>query len=397
MTVYLDYASHTPVSAAVLDAFLQTEKDYVGNPLSAHGAGYMAKQEFSRVTQSIAEMLHVKPAEIIFTSGATEANNLAINGIARGYGYKGRHILSTCLEHPSVGGVLGALQEDGFEVELLRILPDGTIDLGHLESAIRPDTILVCVSSVDSEIGAIQPIADISTIVARHSHCHLHVDGAQAMGKLPVCMHNASTLSFSAHKFYGLCGCGVLVKREGVVLEPLIRGGAGMSLYRSGTPALGLAVACCKALELAVGQQDKWIETVKRMREYLLAALGADDKSASIAIPPLNGLDRAEKRYPLLRINSPTAGSPYILNLSVKGIKAHSFVAELDRHGVCVSVKSACSTDNSPSRAVMAVSDRQNALCSWRVSFSHLTEAAELNAFMLAFDKCYKGIAGQFK
>ncbi|MCL2362075.1 MAG: cysteine desulfurase [Defluviitaleaceae bacterium] len=360
--IYLDYASHTPPCEAVLDIFLRTEGEFIGNPMSAHGAGEKAREELSRATRSIGDMIGVRPEEIIFTSGATEANNLAIKGIARAYGYQGRHILSTCLEHPSVSGTLAALQDAGYEIELLRILPDGTIDLAYLESTIRPDTILVCVSTVDSELGAIQPILEISKIVAKHPNVHLHIDAAQAMGKIPIHMARVATMSFSPHKFYGICGSGVLVKREGVVLEPLINGGTSTNLYRSGTPALGLAVACEKALELALANQGDWLAKVTRLREYLL------------------------ERLTNVRINSPAAGSPYILNLSVRGIKATQCVAELSNRGIYVSVKSACSTDNSPSRPVMAVSgDKQNALSSWRVSLSHLTETLELDGFLSAF------------
>jgi len=198
----------------------------------------------------------------------------------------------------------------------------------------------------------------------------LHIDAAQAMGKLPVNMSGASTMCFSPHKFYGLCGSGVLVKREGVVLEPLIHGGSGAALYRSGTPALSLAAACHKALELALTNQDNRLAKVTQLRDYVVGNLG---------------------KYPLVRINSPATDSPYILNLSVKGVKAAKFTAELDTHGICVSVKSACSTDSAPSRPVMAVSkDKQNALCSWRVSFSHMTETSDLDVFLAAFDSCYK-------
>ena len=369
MMIYLDYASHTPASDIVLEAFCQAERQFIGNPMSTHIAGHMAQQELAQITQGIADLLYVKPQEIIFTSGASEANNLAIKGIAGAYGYQGRHILSTCLEHPSVSGALAALQETGYEIELLRILSDGTIDLEHLESAIRPDTLLVCISTVDSEIGAIQPVANIAKILAKHTNCHLHVDAAQAMGKLPVHMAGISTLCFSPHKFYGLCGSGVLIKKEGIVLQPQINGGKSASIYRGGTPALGLAAACYKALALALAQQDKWLAKIAFLREYVLKNLA---------------------EYPLVRINSPAAGSPYILNLSIKGVRAAVFTSELSKHGVCVSIKSACSADNTPSRPVMAVSkDKQNALSSWRISFSHKTETSELDMFLSAFHKCY--------
>jgi len=359
--VNLDYASHTPVDEAVLAEFCRIERECHGNALSAHGPGRAASAELERATAGIADLIGVNPNEIIYTSGASEANNLAIKGIARTYAYTGKHILSTCLEHPSVSGTLAFLQEAGYEIELLKIQPNGKIDPIYLQSAIRHDTILLCISAVDSELGAVQDLATISEILKPHPNCRLHVDAAQAMGKLPMFTSHASTLCFSPHKFYGLCGFGVLVKREGVVLEPLIHGGGG-SLYRSGTLSPAMAGACFKALEIAINEQNTRLETVRNLRKYVL-----------------DGLDSG------VRINSPTDGSPYILNLSVKGVKGADFQAILDKHGIAVSVKSACSTDKAPSRPVFAVSgDKKNALESWRVSFSHLTTVQELDLFLKA-------------
>jgi len=362
--VYLDYASHTPANDDVLQTYLLTEQNFTGNPMSNHTIGEKARDELSRVTFSIAQILDIEPEEIIFTSSATEANNLAIKGIAQTYKYKGRHVLSTCLEHPSVSGTLTALQETDFEVELLRIMPDGIIDLAHLKSAIRTDTILVCVSTIDSELGVIQPIQEISNIIAKHPNCLLHIDASQAMGKMPATMAKAATMSFSPHKFYGLCGSGVLLKQKNIVLEPQIHGGGSASIYRSGTPCLGLAAACEKALNVAFANQTDWFKKVTILNSYLRQRLD---------------------KYPFVRINSPKNGSPYILNLSIKDIIATQFVTLLDKQGVCVSVKSACSTNHSPSRPVLAVTgDRKNALCSWRVSLSHLTEIKDLDIFLSA-------------
>jgi len=352
-----------------LEEFCRVEREFHGNALAAHGVGRVAQTEMNRVTAKMAELLNIRPSEIIFTSGASESNNLAIKGLTRAYKHVGKHILSTCLEHPSVSGTLAALQEDGYDIELVKILPDGKIDLAALDAAIRPDTVLLCISAVDSELGAIQPIAEIVKILAKHPHCHLHVDAAQAIGKIPVHFNGVSTMSFSPHKFHGLCGSGVLVKREDVVLEPLIHGGAAQTIYRSGTPTLGLAAACCKALELSLDELDEHFKKVTRLRQYVLDGL---------------------KGYDLVRVNL-ADGGPYILNLSVAGIKAIDFQSAMDKHGVAISVKSACSTDRSPSRPVMAVTrDKKNARSSWRVSFSHLTTCEALDTFLAAFDAIYK-------
>ena len=367
--IYLDYASGTPADERALLEFCRVEREFAANPMAAHKLGREARDELNRVTAGVAEILGAKPSEIIYTSGASEANNLAIKGLTKAYKHVGKHILSTCLEHPSVSGTLAALQQDGYEIELLKIQPNGQIDLSSLKTAIRQDTVLVCVSAIDSELGVIQPIEEISEILSFHPHCKLHVDAAQAIGKIPLCMGGFSTLSFSAHKFHGLCGLGVLVKREGIVLEPLIHGGASSTIYRSGTPTLGLAAACLTALKIAFDERAANLEKVRDIQKYVLDKL---------------------KSYPQVRINSPTDNSPYILNLSVTGVKATAFQSELDKNGVAVSIKSACSTDNSPSRPVMAISgDKKNALSSWRVSFSHLTTVQELDAFFRAFDICY--------
>jgi len=387
--INLDYASHTPVDGIVLAEFCRVEREFGGNALAAHGLGKSAAAEMERATAGIAALIGVKPEEIIYTSGASEANNLAIKGIARAYGYRGKHILSTCLEHPSVSGTLVFLQEAGYEIELLKILPNGKIDLVHLKSAIRPDTILLCVSAVDSELGAVQDLEEIYDLLLSHPNCHIHVDAAQAMGKIPVAIKAASTLCFSPHKFHGLGGFGVLVKRAGVVLEPLIHGGGSAyggatgvggagglgknSLYRAGTPSPAMSAACFKALQIALDEIDSRLETVKNLRQYVL------DGIAALNLNRCRSGDESGK----IRINSPAGGSPYILNLSIKGVKGTDTQASLDSKGIAVSVKSACSTDRAPSRPVFAITgDKKNALESWRVSFSHLTTIQELDVLL---------------
>jgi len=361
--VYLDYASHTPAHEDVLAEFCRVERECIGNAMSSHAVGRTARAEVERVTAGIATLVGVRPSEVIFTSGASEANNLAIKGIARAHVHKGRHILATCLEHPSVSATLSFLHEAGFEVELVRVMPSGEVDLGHLKSVLRADTILFCVSAVDSELGVVQPLEEIAETVRRAPNCLLHVDGAQAVGKLPEALKCkvADTFCFTPHKFYGLGGFGVLVKREGLVIEPMIHGG-GLSVYRGGTPSPAMAAACFKAMQLAYENIGEWAHAASALRQYVIDSL---------------------KTCNQVRVNSPVNGSPYILNLSVQGIKGMEMQAELDSRGVAVSVKSACSVVGSPSRPVLAVSgDKKNALCSWRVSFSHLTTIRELDYFL---------------
>ena len=234
---------------------------------------------------------------------------------------------------------------------------------------LRPDTVLVAVCAVDSELGTVQPVEEIAALLADRPNCRLHVDATQAVGRIPVSFSGIDTMSFAPHKFGGLCGSGVLLKRSRMPLEPQMHGGASTTLYRSGTPALGLAAATAFSLELACAGREERCAIVRRHSARLRKALSA---------------------YPAVRINSPEGAVPHILNLSVENVKGTVFQRALSERGVCVSVKSACSADGLPSRAVFAVSrDRRNALSSWRISLSHLTTDAEIDEFLAIFDECY--------
>ena len=368
--IYLDYSANTPVDARVLEQFCAVEHRCIGNANSHHQAGSAAKAEIDAATIKIASLLGVQPAEIIYTSGASEANNFALKGLARLSRHAGMHIISTPLEHSSVSGTLTALQEQGYEIDLLDVKQDGTVDLEHLKDLLRPDTICVAVTLVDSELGVVQPVQEIAAILKAYPHCHLHVDATQAVGKIPVSFEGVDTMSLTAHKFYGLNGIGMLIKRRNLALEPLIHGGESTTIYRSGTPTVALASSLACALDLAVTDLPRRVDHVAKLNAELRAALST---------------------YPLVRINSPEHAIPHVLNLSVRNVKGTVFQRELDAKGVCVSVKSACSSDGLPSRAVFAVSrDRRNALSSWRISLSHLATEDEIKAFLQAFDVCYR-------
>ena len=344
--IYLDYAAHAPADPAVLERFCDMERRFPANPNSVHAAGKAAREEMARVTEQI-----------------------AIKGIAQASRHIGKHIISTPLEHSSVSGSLTALQERGWEIDLLSIGRDGTVDPEEVRELLRPDTVLVAICAVDSELGTIQPVNEIAALLADHPNCRLHVDATQAIGRIPVDFSGIDTLSFAPHKFGGICGSGVLLKRSRMPLEPQMNGGASTTLYRSGTPALGLAASSALALQLACDERESRCAVVQRHSERLRKALAA---------------------YPAVHINSPEHTVPHILNLSVKNVKGTVFQRALSEKGVCVSVKSACSADGLPSRAVFAVSrDRRNALSSWRISLSHLTTDAEIDEFLSVFDACY--------
>ena len=368
--IYLDYSANTPVDPAVLEAFCKAEQTYIGNPNSTHCAGQSAQEEMARVTESIAGLLGRSPAEIIYTSGASESNNLAIKGIAGASRHTGRHIISTALEHSSVDGALSALEQQGWEVDRVDIGRDGAIDLEQLRALLREDTVLVSLCAVDSELGTIQPVRQVAGLLKDFPNCRFHVDATQAVGKTGLVLDGVDTMSIAPHKFYGLNGSGLLLKKSNLIIEPQIHGGGSTTPYRSGTPALGLAVSIETALRQALDHQEERIRHVRGLNDMLRTALS---------------------RYPAVRFNSPEGAVPHILNLSVRGVKGTVFQRALSAHGVCVSVKSACSTEGTPSKAVFAVSrDRKNALSSWRISLSHLTTRAEIEQFLRIFDGCYQ-------
>lgn len=370
MLYYFDYAANTPVDTGVIEYFSKESTRYTANPNSSHFLGREAKARMEQITDHIAGMLDVNMSEIIYTSGASEANNLAIKGIAHAHRQHGKHIISTSLEHSSVSGALTFMQSQGYEIDLLDVTGDGIVDMQHLMELLREDTIFVSICYVDSELGVQQPIAEIGKLLKDYPNCYFHTDATQAVGKIPICLDNVDMMTFAPHKFYGINGCGVLVKRENVILEPLIHGGVSTTMYRSGTPDLAHAASIEKALEIALEEMDLRYSYISRLKEELMKFL---------------------QNYTKVRINSTRFSIPHIINLSVKGVKAPVFVKALEEEGICVSIKSACSVANTPSRPVYAVTkDRKNAMASWRISLSHLTTQEELEYFVKAFDKCYR-------
>ncbi len=368
--IYLDYAANTPVDSKVMSIFIEETNQYMANPNATHVLGRAANERLNQITQQTADLLGVKASEIIYTSGASEANNLAVKGLAQAYRHNGKHIISTCLEHPSVSGALTYLQTLGYEIDLVDITSDGLVDLDHLRELLRKDTVLVTICMVDSELGVRQPIEEIGKIVSNYPDCYFHTDATQAVGKIPVSFDNIDCMTFAPHKFYGLNGCGVLIKREKVVLVPLIHGGNSTTIYRSGTPVLGLAAAILESLEISLQQLQERHDYVKKLNDKLRKAL---------------------QSYKKVRINSTMYSVPHILNISVQGVKAGVFREALEEEGICVSIKSACSVTGSPSRPVCAVSkDKKNAMCSWRISLSHLTTHEEIDYFLEAFSRCYE-------
>ena len=367
--VYLDYSATTPVDKRVLETFDKASLEFIGNPNSLHKLGVKSKELIDSSTEAIKKILNLKNSEIIYTSGSSEANNLAIKGICEKYQNRGKHIITTPFEHSSIYGPLNYLSELGYEVDFVNLDSNGRVDLDDLRNKLRDDTILVSVVAVNSEIGILQPINEIKEIVKEHPKCFFHVDATQAIGKIKLDISDIDLVSFSAHKFFGIKGIGCLIKKDGISLNPQIHGGKSTTNYRSGTPTVALIASLAKALRLAYENIDRDYNHVLELNKYLKEKL---------------------QSYSEVRINSNDYSIPHILNFSVLGVKPETMLHALEEDGVYISTQSACSTGAS-SKAVLALTnDEKRANSSIRVSISKITTKEEIDKFIEVFDKCYK-------
>ena len=267
--IYLDYSATTPVNKDVLESFDKVCLDYPGNPNSLHRLGTSNAKLIDDATKQIKDLLNISDMEVIYTSGASESNNTVIKGVASKYSNRGRHIITSPFEHSSVNAPLNYLASEGYDIDFVELNEDGTVNLDNLKSLIRDDTILVSISAVNSELGIRQPIEEIANIVKEYPKCFFHSDMTQSIGKINIPIKDIDFVSFTAHKFFGLKGIGILLKKDNIVIEPLIHGGKSTSIYRSGTPASALIVSISKALRLALENQDEKIKHIKELNDYL--------------------------------------------------------------------------------------------------------------------------------
>ncbi|GAA5842190.1 hypothetical protein JCM11251_000122 [Rhodosporidiobolus azoricus] len=272
--IYLDAQATTPTDPRVLDAMLPYMTNQYGNPHSkTHAYGWETEEAVEESRKHVADLIGADPKDIVFTSGATESNNMAIKGIARFYKGKKKHIITTQTEHKCVLDSCRILQDEGFEVTYLPVQQNGVIDLKELEAAIRPDTVLVSIMMVNNEIGTIQPLQEIGEIVKKHKGVFFHTDAAQAVGKIPIDVNalKIDVMSISAHKIYGPKGCGALYVRRKprVRLEPLISGGGQERGLRSGTVAAPLVVGFGEACRLARKEMASDHQHIRRLAQRL--------------------------------------------------------------------------------------------------------------------------------
>ena len=337
--IYFDNAATTPLHPAALEAMLPYLQGKFGNPSSLHHLGKEAKFGVEWARESVAELLGARPAEIVLNSGATEGNNHALKGIAAHLSSKGRHIVTTQIEHDAVVHPLGQLEKQGYEVTYVGVGSDGTVKLDELQNALRADTILVSVMHANNEMGTLQPIQQIGAL-CRERDIVFHSDACQTVGHLPVDVKalNVDLLTLSGHKFYGAKGAGALYVRRGVRLETLVDGGHQQKGRRAGTENVPALVAMGAACQIARAAMESGEEThVAQLRERLI------EGALQIEGVHLNG-DREQR-------------VPGIANFSFAGIEGEGLILELDaRAGVCASTGSACAAGSlDPSPVLLAI------------------------------------------
>lgn len=355
--IYLDNNSTTPLLPAVWDAMRPYMTEVFGNPASAHQAGRHARRALEDARELTALLLGAHAEEIIFTSGATEANNLALVSHA---GSPPGHLITSPVEHPSVGEPIRQLHERGFATDRLPVDAEGIVRVECLVQLLRPDTHLVAVMFANHETGAVQPVRALVEQLA--GRAAFHCDAVQAVGKLPLHFHDlgVSTLSLSAHKFHGPKGVGALLVRRGVKLYPQLWGGHQQRGRRPGTEPVALAVGLATALDLAHREAETRRDRVQQLRRRFL--------------------DRLRASVEPLVLNGPASGGvPHTLNLSFPGVRADALLMALDLAGIACSTGSACSSGSLlPSPVLQAMGVPEDALHSaMRFSLSPLlTEEA---------------------
>ena len=339
-TIYLDHAATTPVDPEVVAAMLPYFTTHPGNPSSIHHLGRAALEALDDARQTVAEVLGASPKEIIFTGGGSEANNLAIKGVAleqqqRG---KGNHVIASAIEHHAVLDTVEYLEHFGFETTVLPVDSDGFVQPDDLRAALRPTTVLVSIMYANNEIGAIQPIAELGAI-CRERGVLFHTDAVQAAGSLSldVAALNVDLLSLAAHKFYGPKGVGVLYARRGTPLLPQINGGAQERRRRAGTENTPGIVGLATALQLAEERKASYVAHCARLRDQLL-----DGILTRIPFTQLNG-DHTRR----LANNA---------NIAFDYIEGESILLLLDQQGICASSGSACTSGSlDPSHVLIAL------------------------------------------
>lgn len=367
MSVYLDYAATTPVDPRVLAAMLPYFSERWGNASSTHAFGQEARAAVDRARQEVAALLGARPGEIIFTSGATEADNLAVLGVASAAGRAGGHVITSAIEHHAILEACQVLRQRGVEVTEVPVGASGIVDPDDVRRALRPDTALISIIAANNEIGTLQPLPEIGTVAREHG-VPFHSDATQWVGALPSRVDDlrVDLLSLSGHKRYGPKGVGALYVRTGTPLTPLQRGGGHERGRRGGTENVPGIVGLGAALRIAGETMEAETARLAGLRDRLI--------QGALGIPgvALNG--------------DPVRRLPNNVNLSVEGTDGQSLVIGLDLRGVAVSAGAACSSGTIEASHVLTALGlpAERAMSAIRLTLGRPTEAAEVEAALEA-------------
>jgi len=367
--VYLDYSATTPVDKEILNTYINTTNEYIGNVNSLHECGIKAKKLYEDSIFDICSCLGCIPNEVIITSGASESNSLAILGTVLRKKNK-KHIIVSNLEHKSVLDLMTYLKQNGYDIDYVNILSNGLVDLTHLDKLINENTVLVSICGVNSETGYKQDLRAINNVIKKkNKDTVFHSDLTQALGKTKIDLSDVDMASFSSHKIYAPKGCGILYKNRNIEIDKLIYGSNNLYRYRGGTPALSLIVSFSMAIKNAINNLDDNVDKCMELNQILK--------------------DRLSK-YEVV-INSNEYSVPQIFNFSLLKIKGNDFVKEMSKYGIYLSSTSACSSSLNYSTILGEITngDRDISTSSVRVSISHLTTKEDIIQFMDVFDKIY--------
>ena len=336
--IYMDHAATTPTRPEVVEAMLPYFHERFGNPSSLYSIARESKKVVESARETIARALGADPMEIFFTSGGTESDNWALKGVASANLKKGNHIITSAIEHHAVLHTAEFLEKQGFHVTYVPVDPFGRVDPGVIEDAITDKTVLISIMTANNEIGTIEPIREIGSIAHNHG-IPFHTDAVQAAGHIPLSVKedNITLLSLSAHKFYGPKGIGVLYIRKGTRIDPLLHGGGQERNRRAGTENLAGIVGLATALDISVRTMNEEGARLRNLRDRLISGI-----QSSVPHTRLNG-------HPTMRL-------PGNVNMSVEFIEGESMLLLLDRHGICASTGSACTSGSlEPSHVLMAI------------------------------------------
>ena len=373
--IYFDNASTTFVDESILESFNKAIKTYPGNPSSIHKYGQESARVIEKARELILSSLSLNNHEVVFTSGATEANNLAIKGFALAHKTRGKHIIVSEVEHPSILETVRELERDfGYRVSYLHINSEGKVSLNELKSLIEDDTFLVSIMAVNNEIGSINDIEEIAKYLKQFPKIAFHVDGVQALGKININYKDVDMITFTGHKIHGLVGSGCLIKRKGISLEAIINGGGQENNIRSGTYSLPLISTLALAISKAVKNQAECFKKVSVVSHKLL--------------------DELKQMDDLVVINSNVEANPFVVNFSLKNHKASVVVEALSNRNIFVSSISACHSRGEPMSYVVQALRHDDVLAhnTVRISLDAQNTVEEVDTFIKEFKEIIGGL-----